>query len=251
MAQNKQNHNNLGQVISELRAARPWLNPMERRLKPEEAKWRYQRLRAAVGELYAGCTLENYELYDDRQRAVHERLTRWVENLSGSISNGQGLLLWGPIGTGKDHLICAAMWTALLIHRFDIDWVEGTRLHQRLRHLGDDWESECNIIYQYTQSFLPARGEWEKDIVGAPQILAISDPIPLGRSLAPRGTDVLFSIIDQRYRKGFSTWATLNVTTVAEVEQRAPAGLIDRLRDKALMLKCDWQSMRERRAVRG
>lgn len=229
-----QNEVNLATVISELFGKDPPVSPMRRRFFPEDARKRARRIAEAVGPKYARATVENYQIYDKAQANVVSRLKHWLDNLDQEIVDGGGLLLWGTVGTGKDHLMAAAMFHAVLLRRYLLQWIEGTELHQRLRSFtGDYFDERCLAS--------PLRNC---------QILAISDPIPPGRSLTPRGADILFSILDHRARHGLSTWATLNIGTAQEAEDRAAAALIDRLRHNSLVLKCDWESYRKRSAKR-
>ncbi len=239
---------NLAAVISELldeHSDNPFFQPMKRRLDEGAAREQFKGIVKAVGPKYARCTVDNFNLYPggqgDKTKVQLEarlKIQEWIANMEQRIAGGGGLLLWGPVGTGKDHLMAACMYHATLVCRYTVKWLEGTSLHQELRGMSWDEHStgqaERELIKQYRK----------------PQILAISDPIPPGRSLTPRGVDVLFSILDRRYRDGKSTWATLNVASAEDAERGGAAALIDRLRDHSLVIKCDWDSYRAHTAIR-
>ena len=232
----------LADIIAELLdpgAEHPFFRPMASRLSEDAARGQFKSIVNAVGPKYARCTVANYEVYGATGQGVAKvRIREWAENMEQRIAGGGGLLLHGPVGTGKDHLMAACMYHATLVCRYTVDWLEGTSLHQELRGMSWDEHStgqaERELIKQYRK----------------PQILAISDPIPPGRSLTPRGVDVLFSILDRRYRDGKSTWATLNVASAEDAERGGAAALIDRLRDHSLVIKCDWDSYRAHTALR-
>ncbi len=244
----------LADIMAELldpAAENKFFCPMKSRLSEDAARGQFKSIVKAIGPKYARCTVDNFNLYPvgqgERTKAQLEargKIREWMEKMDERLAGGGGLLLWGHVGTGKDHLMAACMYHATLVCRYTVKWMEGTRLHQRLRGMsaaeyseGPGWhpfEQEGALIDRYRQ----------------PQILAISDPIPPGRSLTPRGVDVLFSILDRRYRDGKSTWATLNVASAEDAERGGAAALIDRLRDHSLVIKCNWDSYRAHTALR-
>jgi len=223
----------------------PFFQPMKHRLDEDAAREQFKSIVSAIGPKYARCTVDNFNLYPcgqgeltKAQTDARGKIREWMGKMEQRIAGGGGLLLWGHVGTGKDHLMAACMYHATLVCRYTVQWMEGTGLHQELR--GMSWDEHST-------------GQAERELIKRyrkPQILAISDPIPPGRSLTPRGLDVLFSILDRRYRDGKSTWATLNVTSSEEAERGGAAALIDRLWDGSLVVPCNWKSYRAYKALR-
>jgi hypothetical protein len=58
---------------------------------------------------------------------------------------------------------------------------------------------------------------------------------------------MLFRAIDARYRDYRPTWVTINVGGGDEAEDRMGMQLVDRLRDRAVSIHCNWPSHRKPR----
>ena len=84
----------------------------------------YDRMKAKVGRRYWDCRLDNFRLHGGeketaRQRAALNSLQLYADDLETNLRDGNGLVLFGPTGTGKDHLLAA------LIERLFTDgWVK-------------------------------------------------------------------------------------------------------------------------------
>lgn len=210
----------------------------------------------ALGWRYRYCSFKSYEVYEsslaqnkdiDSQCYGRDLLDRPASRLSQGdcvqavkdfclalpdrVRIGSGLVLFGPRGTGKDHLMVAAIYWAILKHGYSVRWIDGRDLTQRLHAAVRFDESEKALVDKFVQ----------------PQILALSDPIPPRGDTSPYITEILQSIVDRRYRGMFPTWVTLNVANGEEAERRLSPPTVDRLRHDSLALYCGWQSYRERR----
>ncbi len=233
---------NLGELLSELLARVDRNNPWEPRLPLSERRADVQRLAKMLGPRYNNATLESYEVYDmpkqgdDRltQMAAVAKVRHFCENMPQQVTTGGGLVFFGRAGTGKDHLMAAAMYYAILRHGFSVEWHDGITVAQRIRARIDSGPTEHSFIETYVR----------------PQILAISDPIPPRGDASPFVVDTLQRIIDKRYRRGLSTWATINVRDGREAEERLAAPIVDRLRHGSLCLQCGWDSYRKREKLK-
>lgn len=201
----------------------------ERRREHNKRLWSvWNRLTGPMGARYRDCTLGNF-IVDERvvnQKKVVEQLQKYAENIRERVADGQGLLLFGPSGTGKDHLLTGLSRVAVK-HELTIRWVNGSTLYRSMREgIGDDEEELVNrYIY--------------------PSILYLSDPIPPVGSLTPFQASTLFAIVDGRYREKKATWASMNVGDGQEAAQRVGSAIADRLRDGAISLNCNWPSYRK------
>lgn len=182
-----------------------------------------------IGERYAECTLDNYQISKDSaeaedQSSVVERLRRHVEK----PTNGKSVVFFGPAGTGKDHLMVALCRAA--IHRGAIvKWVNGMDLYGDIRDAMDSEKTEASMLAAYTEA----------------GILAISDPLPPWGDLTQHQAGMLFRIIDRRYRDCKATWMTANFSDGEEASKRLGVQIIDRMKDGAITLSCDWKSYRK------
>lgn len=183
------------------------------------------------GERYASCTLKTYEAKTAKQIAAVENLVRYRDELSERIANGEGLVLYGPKGTGKDHLL-VAMARAAILSGYHLLWVNGMDLFGEARDRMDSGDSERALVSRHV----------------APDVLYLSDPVPPLGNLTEFQSSLMFRILDGRYSRRKPTWCSVNVSKGAELETRMGAQNVDRLRDGALAIHCDWPSFREARA---
>ena len=215
-----------------------FFNPWRERLTRRERLDCFAAVAKEAGLRYSACTLDSYrvqeESTDDKrlsQREAFDAFRAHVETMPQWIMKGRGIVLFGRPGTGKDHLLMAAAYEAILIHGWEAKLVSGLNLYQGARDRITDGRSEMDFI-----------GEYRK-----PRILILSDPVPPRGDASGWNTDVLYRILDRRYRDLKSTWVTLNVADGQEAEKRLAGALLDRMKDGALTLECNWPSYRKPR----
>lgn len=200
----------------------------DRILEPERRR-AYAALVRRIGRRYAACTLANFELYDDKQRAALQRIKRFAGELPERIAQGDGLLLFGEPGTGKDHLLAAMSYIAVLEYGFQVEYLTGAELYARARQRIRDDADEIDFVEQYRR----------------PHVLVLSDPVPPKGEVRQFGVETLQWVVDARYRDRRPTWATLNIVDKADGDAKLAAPLMDRLRHSATCIGCDWESYRK------
>jgi len=186
------------------------------------------------GTRYARCTLENFEVTCHEQTAVVVAVAQYRDNLEASIDRGVGLVLTGPSGTGKDHLLATLCGPVLAIPR-TLKWTSGAELFGKFRDNIDSRDSEGGLLADYT---LPA-------------VLVLSDPMPIIGSLTAYQAGILYRILDYRSSHLQATWATLNVSNREEAERHLGPQIVRRLVDDSVSLACNWQPYRRKSAARG
>lgn len=208
----------------------------EERLEREQSelnarRWRnWNSLVSERGERYQACRINNFEASSQEQLQVVDRLTSYLEALPERISSGEGILLFGPKGCGKDHLLMACARVAIG-HDFSVRWVNGMDMFARIRSAmdhGND-ESEESIFREIRKA----------------SILWISDPAPPTGSLTEYQQSFLFRLLDYRYSHLLPTWVTCNVTSGAELDSRIGAQNGDRLRHGAHAIFTNWDTFRK------
>ncbi len=217
----------------------PLFRPMVPCVPVADRRKAYIDLMKQLGIRYRRCDFDNYEIYDPiqhnpkrpSQQAVLGEVWELAESLPERIGDGSGVVLYGRPGTGKDHLLTALAYSAILQWGFAVQWVNGADLFQQARHLIKTNSPEAWFIEGYTRS----------------QILIISDPLPPKGEASEYSVEILQRILDRRYRDCRSTWATMNVHGGDEAEQRLASPLASRLRHNSLCLRCDWEDFREAR----
>lgn len=185
----------------------------------------------ARGARYANCRLSNYTIYNDAQTPVKDALIDYCREMAANIRSGVGIVLFGPRGTGKDHLATACAFAAVKAG-FGVRWENGMDLFGDFRDAMDTDTPEKSIVRSLIR----------------PDVLVLSDPVPPKGDLTDYQTSTLFRIVDGRYNEMKPTWVTLNCSAGPEAAARMGAQTVDRLRHGSLHLWCDWPSYRERKA---
>lgn len=184
---------------------------------------------ADLGSRYAHAELSNYEIYDAKQRAVIEDVKTFAMEMEERTKGGGGLLLYGGVGTGKDHVIAALLKIAIARYGFSAKWTDGRKLFADARKaIGD--EAETEFLRKLTR----------------PYILAISDPQPPQGDLTDFQSSLLRDVIDRRYRDCKPTWMTTNLDRKDDAIAMLSAPVIDRINHDVTKFFFDWQSYRAR-----
>lgn len=191
---------------------------------------RRQALWAERGERYRNCTLGNYQITCKEQAETVKRLHEYVLDFGNMISDGVNIVLLGPSGTGKDHLV-ASMFDPAIDFGLTILWTSGVRLFARFRDAIDSSKNETRLISEYTR----------------PDVLVLSDPTPISSGLTDYQRSVLYAIVDERYSAKNPIWATINAAGPNEAALALGIQTVDRLRDGAVSIACNWPSFRKSR----
>lgn len=190
------------------------------------------RVARKMGSRYEACRIEDFELYGsdaerERQADAVASVREFVAGVRVHSDAGSGLVLFGPPGTGKDHLMAAAIREACRAG-LTVEWVNGLDFFGNMRDRMDGDATEESLIRE----------------LSAPDILAISDPLPPWGPLTPFQAQTLFRLIDRRYRHQRPIWVTVNVASGKEASDRIGSAAIDRLKDRATTIHCNWPSHR-------
>lgn len=205
-----------------------WYREFEIQKRDELRAETWSRFVASRGPRYAECRLGNFQCQHEGQRAAVERLKAFARDLVAETRSGTNLLVFGPKGSGKDHLLSAMVFAAV---RQDVypRWVNGMDLFGEVRDLMDEGGSERRYV----------------EALVAHQVLYISDPLPPSGPLSPFQQATLFRVLDGRYSRRKAVWCSVNVASSGELEDRIGAQNADRLRDGAIAIYCDWPSFRK------
>ncbi len=235
------------------RLARSILEGVERRGEsptppkiPAGVRARCQELRRRAGRRYLTAAFGSFELSADseakrRQVEVLDALREYREDLEANVALGRGVLLAGPSGTGKDHLLVALGCVAAGLLAIEVEIVVGSTLWAQLLDTVGDRGAEAHLASRLT----------------APGLLILSDPLPpvaAGRdrsSLTEYQTRFLHRVLDDRARALRPVWSSVNVADEAELERRIGVANASRLADGALVCRCSWPSYRQPSRVVG
>lgn len=193
----------------------------------QEKVARWQQLVAERGKRYASCLLSNFACDCPKQSEAVSQLTEHCRMIRERSERGEGVVLFGPRGTGKDHLAMAVCRAAIQAG-MTVKWLNGADFFADMRDRIGSHETERQLVHQYVR----------------PNILYFSDPLPPLGVLTEFQATTLFRILDARYSQMRPIIATVNVSGSAELDARIGPQNSDRLRDGALTIYCDWPSHR-------
>lgn len=177
----------------------------------------------AAGARYRDCTLDSFAVKHPQQQKVVKALREYLA--SDSIDD---VILYGPVGTGKDHLAFSLCRVAIREGR-TVKWVNGQAWFGAVRDSMDTERSEASLIKEMTST----------------DVLCLSDPLPPVGALSQHQSTMLYRVIDGRYSRGLQTICTVNVANDAEGDERMGAATWDRLCHGAWKLHCAWPTYRQ------
>lgn len=179
------------------------------------------------GSRYQPCTLFTYNATCLDQNVVVAELRLYIRGLRDYITSGMGIVLTGPPGTGKDHLLASLAHCALGLG-FTIKWTSGLRLFERVREDIHEDRGESATVRAHV----------------GPDILILSDPAWQKQPLTAHQQAKLGRIVDDRSNRKKPIWVSINASGADEAERLLGGPLVDRLKDGALSLACNWPSHR-------
>jgi DNA replication protein DnaC len=196
--------------------------------------WSYLETR---GKRYQSCRFANFECTDEKQRLAVGAILRYRDNLKENLSNGKNLVLFGPSGTGKDHLMTAMVHASIGTTTVstcqwqanEVAWTDGPSMFARVRdEMSNDVEG-VGIVKRLKATWL----------------LAVSDLVPPSGKLTDFQTEVIYMILDYRYNHVKPTFLSINVRNRAELDAGLGVAVAERLIDNAVTVSCDWPSYRK------
>lgn len=207
-------------------------NDGEEAYKSRQVAIARERLERSLGKRYSqgACSLAAYRVYDPRQQIAVDTVNRVLGRLAEVIDNGEGVLLVGSVGTGKDHFLGCLLYAALDA-KCEVKYVNGQEVFGTFRDRIDTGERDEEYFRELTM----------------PGLLAVSDPLPPVGQPGAWDLQNLYRIVDRRYREKRPTWMTMNALSPEDMNAQLSSQVFDRLRHDATIIPCFWPSFRERR----
>lgn len=207
----------------------------ERRARAHRVQKSLAALTAAAGEHYRDCRMDTFVCDEQHPRiaAIQQNVVagmmEYCQTMPQRLQAGEGLVAYGPCGTGKDHLVCAAASGAIRVHDFSVIWLNGQAWFGRMRDKIQTDESEQDEIRRLV----------------SPDILVVSDPLPPIGTLTAHQSRMLCWVLDARYRANKVSWATVNIVSADQAVDLMGAPLWERLIDRCWEFFCQWPSYRK------
>jgi DNA replication protein DnaC len=211
----------------------PTLTTLEMFPEPEQATEATHYIDQHIGRRYHGCTFDNFKTgpkEEAKKTAALQSCAEYTMNFREHFNAGRSLILVGPKGTGKDHLLTATI--KRIADNFGkpgrVVFRDGLKLFSEFRAAFNTETTEQAIVDKYI----------------APTLLAISDPLPPRGTLSEHEQRMLLRIVDGRYREARPLALTINAVNRQEISDRMGAQACDRIFDCAVVVRCVWESYR-------
>jgi DNA replication protein DnaC len=221
----------LGRVDDRRRAAR---SPEE--IEASRRQGLVASLALELGARYSPdrARLDTYQLYHSAQEEVLRRVQAFAADWPARRLLGAGMVLYGPCGTGKDHLLAALLHAAAGQHGLASRWVNGQELYGQFRDRMDSGQREEDLLRPLAEA----------------EVLGVSDPIPPIGEPTAWNRQQLYRLLDRRYKAMRPTLVTLNAQSVDDAALKLSVPCFDRLRESAEIVACYWPSFRQRAQLR-
>lgn len=188
----------------------------------------FDRLDRDLGARFRHATLKGIEQYHPNQKAVLQRLWEIAGNIESHVRDGFGLILHGPVGTGKTHMATSLLRTAA--HR-------GIRTRY------------VDAMTFYTDVGDTMKTRWTKADIIRPlehaELLLIDDPTP-AVGLSDERARILEELVRVRYTHARPTWITSNFADDDQAMAMLGAQVWSRLAERAEIIRCAWPDYRRR-----
>ena len=209
-----------------------------------QAVWEY----VGVPPSLVHATLDNYQPGCDQQEKALGKCRRYAERGLENIARGRGLVLKGPVGTGKSHLSVATVRAMMAAHpdRFGKPF-SSYRVLEDVEYPG----FRCSFIPVYDllerlrQSY-SSRGR-KTDHAQLVHRCKVDDVVILDDMGAEKRTEwveeQLYGLIDFRYRSRRSTFFTTNCS-LTELEERIGKRAMSRIAETCDFVRVggdDWR----------
>lgn len=209
-------------------------------IQKTEQAMAWQRFIAKRGKHYSRCSLDNFQIECASQREVVTRL-KAIE-MQAAFDEGQNVILFGPSGTGKDHLLCG-LYRKLLIEASIPEFVHQQEVGRM--PVRATWYSGADLFAE-RRDMLEAGKEREfLSVLKLAPLLLLSDPQRPTGALTESQQEFLYDISESRYSHDRPIWLTTNVANKNELAERLGTAVADRLRDRSIALFCNWPSYRK------
>ena len=165
-----------------------------------------------------------FENDDGKNPKMSEVMKNYVDNFPEFKKDGKGLLLYGPVGTGKTYL-AACVANALIDKDYSVLMTNFASLTNQIQGMFDGKQEYINSLNRYSLLIIDDLGTERKTDFMA---------------------EMVFNIIDSRYRSGLPMIITTNLTAeeLKKPQEVAYSRIYDRVLERCHPVKVDGNSRR-------
>ncbi len=185
-----------------------------------------EKLTIAAGEAYRGCRFGTFTAETKRQQSVLAGVKLWAD---GFAQHSASLIMYGSVGTGKDHLAFAAARQIVIQHGVSVAWFNGRALMSMARDRIGSEDSEAGLL---------------KECI-LPRLLVLSDPLPARGQITDWQADILYRVIERRDANCRPTICTVNIADDKTADAMFGEPTWDRLCNGAWKIHFNWASHRK------
>ncbi len=180
---------------------------------------------------FAESNMATWTFENGDKTELTEALKNYVDKFTEFRKDGQGLLLYGPVGTGKSYS-AACVANALIDRDYSVLMTNFASLVNQLQGMFEGRQEYINSLSRYS--------------------LLIIDDLGAERSTEYMAEQV-FNIIDSRYRSGLPMIITTNLTAdeLKNPQDVAYARIYDRVLERCHPIKIDGKSIRKEKLRKG
>lgn len=183
--------------------------------------------RADLPERFVGCTLDGYAPRTAKQRRALEVCERYVDELDARVSRGRSLVLVGPIGVGKTHLLVSIAVEAIV------------------RGVSTRYTTAESLVAAWGTDGVDKRGgfgNWVdvRPLFAWPRLLVLDE---LFVPTSAKDGAALLAVIDERYRRRLPTLVASNLDW-DEMKTHVGERFCDRLLEGGDVIAMDGKSAR-------
>lgn len=156
------------------------------------------------------------------------RIKAFCELMPNCVNMAHPVMFFGSCGTGKDHLMVGMIRAAIASGVYSIKWVDAIEMFGEFKDAVSQGIPLGDVFKSYVQ----------------PQLLIVSDGLPVNEPLREFEQEVLFRIINSRKRRTRASWMNLNAATREEATAKLGGKILSRFDQNAMVLKMQWQDYR-------
>lgn len=195
-------------------------------LEEQQAREKEQELSRMRSVCFAETNMHDWSFENDDQKNpdISKGMLNYAEQFDDLRKSGKGLLLYGPVGTGKTYY-AACIANKLINNGYDVLMTNFARI-----------SNELSKSFEGRQAFIDSLNRYS---------LLVIDDLGAERK-SEYMQEIVFNIIDSRYRSGKPFIITTNLTAdeIKKPQEMAYSRIYDRILERCFPVKVDGSSRR-------